>query len=239
MSDEQPKWNGIVPVGMQDHPDFFVPPYDKTVELQPNYFCRARNVKREKYCRARSGQGTDHLGQGRCRNHGGCVPIKHGRYSSVIRNSIGEHLDNLELETPEEQLDIMPEARLLRGITTDTAERWQTFIDGICEWNSIEEAEAAELKKRPRFISVPELKDLATLAKNTAEIVNMIHKQNAQNAIKLADFYRLMAAMAESVNTQIDRSLQRYVSAAVVDQNVIDQLKENIQKDWRSVKLKA
>ena len=31
-----------------------------------------------------AGHGTNHLGQGRCKYHGGCSPIKHGLYSTVV-----------------------------------------------------------------------------------------------------------------------------------------------------------
>lgn len=35
-------------------------------------------------CRRMAGHGTDHPGVGRCKYHGGCVPRKHGLYSSVM-----------------------------------------------------------------------------------------------------------------------------------------------------------
>jgi len=31
-----------------------------------------------------AGHGTNHLGQGKCKYHGGCSPIKHGLYSTVV-----------------------------------------------------------------------------------------------------------------------------------------------------------
>jgi hypothetical protein len=218
---------------MQDHPDYFVPPYNKDVELQPNYFCRARNIKREKYCRARAGQGTEHLGQGRCKNHGGSTPVKHGRYSTVIGGSLGETLDQLELEEEKDQLDVMPEARLLRGITIDAGERWNKIINALVAWNEAEQAEAAAMERRPKLHNLPDLAQLADLAKKTAEIVNMIHKQRSADAIKLADFYRLMAAMAETVNNNLDK-LERFVPV-----EIIDRTKAQIEEDWRKIKLKA
>jgi len=35
-------------------------------------------------CRRMAGHGTNHLGQGKCKYHGGCSPIKHGLYSTVV-----------------------------------------------------------------------------------------------------------------------------------------------------------
>lgn len=41
-------------------------------------------------CRNVAGKGTNHLGIGRCKFHGGATPIRHGRYSTVVRESVGE-----------------------------------------------------------------------------------------------------------------------------------------------------
>lgn len=222
----------IIPSGKENEPYYYVPPYDKTIELQPNFFCRARNVKREKYCRARSGQGTDHLGQGRCKNHGGSVPIVHGRYSEVVRGSLGEHLERLELEDEKERLDILPEATLLRGITLDVAERWQDFIDGIVAYNRAEASEAAESGKRPKFLNVPTLDSLGDLAKKTAEIVNMVHKQRSANAISMPDFMRLMTQMAQVVIDASERHLKNRVP-----QQKVDEFLDDIQQKWRTIKV--
>lgn len=35
-------------------------------------------------CGRIAGHGTNHLGQGKCKYHGGCSPIKHGLYSTVV-----------------------------------------------------------------------------------------------------------------------------------------------------------
>lgn len=224
----------VIPPGKEHDPFYHVPPYDKSVELTPNYFCRARNVKREKYCRAKSGQGTDHLGQGRCKNHGGSVPIKHGRYSGVIRSTLGEHLDHLELEDEAEQLDILPEAQMLRAIALDITERFKEFVDGIMEYNAVEAQEAEGDKRKPKFLNIPDIKDVAKVVKDAAEVVNMVHKQRSSNAITLADFYRLMGAMADVVNTEINANFGKLVSP-----QILDKATTNIQEKWKKIKLKA
>lgn len=231
--DEEPSYP-IVPANRAHDPSYYVPPYDRDTELEPNFFCRARNTKREKYCRARAGQGTDHLGQGRCKNHGGSTPIKHGRYSDVIGSSVGEHLDRLALETEKEQLDVIPEAQLLRALTLDAGERWTEFFDAIIAWNEEESAEAAIEKRRPRFLGVPDMKDLGDLAKKTAEIINMVHKQRATNAIGMADFFRLMVAMSDEVLGLTTKHFGKRVP-----QEIIDGFTEDIQKKWQGIRLKV
>lgn len=230
MSDE-PSY-AIVPAGKEHDPSYFIPPYDAAIELEPNYFCRARNVKRGKYCRARAGQGTDHLGQGRCKNHGGSVPITHGRYSEVVRGSLGEHLDRLRLETEAEKLDILPEAEMLRGLTLDLAERWEEYVQGILAYNRQESAEAIEAERRPKFINPPNILDLADLVKKSAEIVNMVHKQRSANAISIKDFSRLMALMAESLVTALDKHITRYAG-----QDRVDNFLREVEESWRKIKV--
>lgn len=103
-------------------------------KLEPNYWCRAWNEKRQKYCRARAGSGTDHVGQGRCRHHKGNAPVKHGRYSRVTRPRIRELLDAFENDdTP---LDLLPELKLLRALTLDFVERYDEFVDSMYAWHA-------------------------------------------------------------------------------------------------------
>ena len=42
-----------------------------------------------------AGWGTDHKGTGKCRNHGGCTPSKHGLYSAVIPAEYREKYEDL------------------------------------------------------------------------------------------------------------------------------------------------
>lgn len=46
-------------------------------------------------CKRQAGWGTDHLGEGVCRTHGGATPIKHGLYSKVLRGKARELYDLL------------------------------------------------------------------------------------------------------------------------------------------------
>ena len=65
-------------------------------------------------CTQAAGWGTDHPGEGACKLHGGCTPIKHGRYSNVARAKLGSTLAQIEADP--DPLDLMPELHLLRGL---------------------------------------------------------------------------------------------------------------------------
>jgi hypothetical protein len=65
-------------------------------KLEPNYFCRGWNARREKYCRNRAGSGCPaHQGRGRCKFHGGTRQgdprVRHGRHSAPLQ-TIGDLL---------------------------------------------------------------------------------------------------------------------------------------------------
>ncbi|MEM7048894.1 MAG: HGGxSTG domain-containing protein [Acidobacteriota bacterium] len=65
-------------------------------------------------CQQVAGWGTDHEGSGRCKLHGGAKPIKHGRYSKVARDRLGDILDELR-EADTDPLDALPDLELVRA----------------------------------------------------------------------------------------------------------------------------
>jgi hypothetical protein len=66
-----------------------------------------------KPCTQTAGWGTDHPGEGACKLHGGCTPIKHGRYSQIkghLGDKIQEHLDRPD------PLNLLPELASLMAL---------------------------------------------------------------------------------------------------------------------------
>lgn len=57
--------------------------------------CGALSRSTGKPCPRVAGFGTDHKGSGRCSNHGGLTPVKHGLYSSVIPTEYQELYEQL------------------------------------------------------------------------------------------------------------------------------------------------
>jgi hypothetical protein len=81
-----------------------------------------------KLCTQPAGWGTDHLGQGRCKLHGGCTPgrpLIHGRYSLVHRESLAaKHALFLGDPAPD---DLSHELALTRALLQDYLDR---FMEG-------------------------------------------------------------------------------------------------------------
>jgi len=81
-------------------------------------------------CVLTAGHGTSHLGQGRCKYHGGATPIKHGLYSNIIPSARRKSYQTaLEVPDPKSMLEhialldgvILPGA-LVRGEKAPTHE---------------------------------------------------------------------------------------------------------------------
>jgi hypothetical protein len=93
-------------------------PKTKAGDLEPNYYCRAWNGKREKYCKARAGARTDHVGLGRCWVHGGmsqnAAAMKHGKHAKIATPAMRQAIELAEkLSNP---LDMIPTLARARGV---------------------------------------------------------------------------------------------------------------------------
>lgn len=100
-------------------------PIEDVPKRGPGEYCNARKSSDgvfQGYCNSKAGAGTDHLGDGRCRWHGGTQPTgkdspnyKHGAYSKHMRSDLTEPeraaYEELvdSLEDPEQTLDAIRE----------------------------------------------------------------------------------------------------------------------------------
>lgn len=85
-------------------------------------------------CGLRAGWGTDHLGVGRCKLHGGSVPIKSGRYSKVKNTRLKELI--AEHEADPDPLNMEPELAAMRALFEDFINRYEEFKDAILAWHA-------------------------------------------------------------------------------------------------------
>jgi hypothetical protein len=218
------------------HSEYYVPEFFIGNPIDPNYFCRGWNSKREKYCRARAGQGTDHPGQGRCRNHGGKSLVTHGRYSSVARGSVAEHHEALEIEEESQKMDILPDATMIRALAADYIERYEEFRMGVMRFNEMEAEEAKTEKRKPMYLRAPTLHEASSLLKDAAEVVDKVHRQRAANAIPMNTFFRLMALMADVVNREV-KSLEKTLRLKPEQMIHVDKALADISTNWQELKV--
>lgn len=126
-------------------------PADDVPTIDPGQYCNAKKTNDgvfQGYCRARAGKGTDHVGQGRCKHHGGASlsgpdnpAYKHGAFSKHFRSDLTDEEkaaleDGMEaLEEPEKAREIAIEMAMEAAIkykrSGDT--RHQREFRQLCE----------------------------------------------------------------------------------------------------------
>ncbi len=84
-------------------------------------------------CQRAAGHGTDHVGEGKCKLHGGLSPVKHGRYSTINRPRIRDLLEVYRSDP--DPLNVLPEVELLRALVTDFVERYDENSDALVRWS--------------------------------------------------------------------------------------------------------
>ena len=89
-------------------------------------------------CKKEAGWGTDHVGHGRCRLHGGLAgrPIETGeysRYSVITRPRLAELREHFEKDP--DPLNLLPEVLELRSRVADYSERYDAVTDALLAWH--------------------------------------------------------------------------------------------------------
>lgn len=98
-----------------------------------------RNKFPDKNCKRPAGWGTDHVGEGRCKLHGGATPIKHGRYSKIGRARLREKLEIVEQDP--DPLNLTADIQLARAILHEASDlnienmgpKFGTFLTELLE----------------------------------------------------------------------------------------------------------
>lgn len=132
----------VVPPGEDPHK--YIPPEYIGHPIAPNFYCRAWNSKRNKYCRSKAGHGTLHLGEGRCRTHEGrpITTASRIRYTDVGHRTIGDLVRKFQ-EDPD-PLNMLDELAMARAILVDFIERHSAFTEALLDWH-----ESFKLTKQP------------------------------------------------------------------------------------------
>lgn len=78
-------------------------------------------------CQRPAGWGTDHVGIGRCKLHGGATPVKTGRYSVVKRQALQEKMQ--QYYNDPSAGDLRSELALLRALLQDYLDRLDEHTD--------------------------------------------------------------------------------------------------------------
>lgn len=173
--------------------------------------CGARKKQGPGTCKQKAGWGTDHVGTGRCKLHGGASRRIHGRYSKVVNVAVQELLE--ELDGDPNPLDVVPDLQLMRALLLDWINRYEELREALLRWN----ASAGE-GERPS--EIPQLQEVRALVESVSRIAYRIERTTSDKYIPRGQLLRLMTAMGR-----------------VVDSVVTEELAEKIHQLWLQIEI--
>jgi len=88
--------------------------------------CEATNTMGDR-CKQPAGFGTDHIGVGMCKYHGGATPLKHGRYSKYTKGTLTTKFD--EFMNDPQLCDLHDEIAGMRAMIASYIEKKETVDD--------------------------------------------------------------------------------------------------------------
>ena len=179
--------------------------------------CGAKKKQGPGRCTQRAGWGTDHVGQGKCKLHGGATPIRSGIYSDIkrteLRKLIEEHAKNPD------PLNILPELAAARALFQDFVDRYDVWLGALLAWHdSFTDPKQAEAAKPRQMV---DLADGVRIVAEITKIAERIEKIRSQNAVSRSDLLRIMEEMG------------RYVERHVKDSKA----RERIKDGWLSIRI--
>ncbi|MFW5968953.1 MAG: hypothetical protein ACOCV2_15620 [Persicimonas sp.] len=84
--------------------------------------CGAKTKSTGEPCQQPAGFGTDHVGEGRCKFHGGATPAKHGLYSMYSSRRLADRLEQMR-KAEGELADLADDILLARAVISTQTEQ--------------------------------------------------------------------------------------------------------------------
>lgn len=152
--------------------------------IAPNHWCRAWNSKRAKYCRQRAGFGTDHVGSGRCKHHGGSSRVTHGQYRRYDL-SASPRLNELieQYQNDPEPLNVMSELAAARALMHDWLDRYALFLAALTAWHDTWEGRYIPLSEDEKAALTRSLDEYEALLTEGSESGEPTEEQLGQLAL--------------------------------------------------------
>ena len=149
-------------------------------------------------CKRPSGWGTDHVGEGRCKLHGGASPIKGGRYSTVKRAALRQLIESHAGDP--DPLDVLPEIAAARALFQDFVERYDEWREAFLDWHA--SFATGDGPKKPR--EVLDLADGVRHLSTIATIAQREKKLQLDNAISRKDLLRVLGELTRVVDREVE-----------------------------------
>ena len=191
--------------------------------------CGAHSRSTGQPCLNISGKGTDHIGQGKCGQHGGLTPTKHGLYSKVLRTSLRQRM--AEIENDPNLVRLHSELALMKTLLESSAERFQSHDEALRAWHRAESSayqtliqtnDAAEIRDALVRLRAAEPRRPAELP-DMAIITALVERIGRTSE-------RVLEAETACTHDQLQQILDRM--AMVVRQFVDEDTAQKIREGW-------
>jgi hypothetical protein len=198
--------------------------------------CAAHSRSTGQPCKNIAGKGTDHIGQGRCRHHGGATPIKHGLYSQIRRDRLGKRM--AQIAERADLLQLHEELAILKALLEQWIDQHQSRADALGAWHRatspafqtlISSNDAPQIREAivalraaeaSRPAEVPDVVIIATLVDKIGRTAERIHKMTTV-----------------CTRDQLQLILNRM--GAVVADHVDDDTNQKIRDGWANITLEG
>lgn len=230
-------------------------------------WCGARTRPGAKFatCRRPAGWGTPHVGEGKCKLHGGLTPVKSGRYSSVKHERLRTLIE--EQAAHDDPLNTLPELAAARALFVDFIERYDETTAALLAWHADWQATRRpipedlklafervvdEYENRLREDGESTEKELEAVAASRKFIAHMRGLEQGgkpHTVLDLSDAYRIVGEVtkiaeriekARAANAVSRADLTRILQemGRAVDLHVEDgQTKQRIKEAWLAIRL--
>lgn len=162
----------------------------------PDKQCNARTPNNEEgYCKLPAGYGTDHLGEGRCKYHGGSAgrPIVHGLYSSKLPSTVRDEFDKLS-KNPQ-LVDLNQELALVKTLLSNFLKNIETKLeDEDSNWWVQKTKKGKDISAEAKAL----MKLLETLSKIYTRIASTEIK--VSNNLSIRDVYLIINQFKVTLN---------------------------------------
>jgi hypothetical protein len=203
-------------------------PHERSKSSIPHGRCDGKSKRTGEQCKKPAGWGTDHVGAGKCRIHGGSTPIKHGRYSQIVRPEMREKIERFEQDP--DPLNLEPEVAILRAHVEELMNRWDEIYgpDGaLLAWHNSFRDDQSTAEPKPRHL--PDFSAITMVVDKVGKMVERIHKMKNEGSISMQTLNRL--------TEQMGADLVAAVNETGIPQNKADKLLKSVEERWNSIRL--
>lgn len=174
-------------------------------------------------CMKRAGKNTDHLGFGRCHQHGGNRTDKlvHGRYSKIRGKIKDRYQRHKRGKNP---LDITDEIAAMRALFETFISDYRQIREDLRAWNEAEQDGSAGVS-RPRRL--PALRDGFEMLQGLSKVAQRQQQIDMEDAVSRRELRRVLQEFARVVEQEIPREIPEDLGG--------DELIRRIKDGWNKI----